>query len=126
TGGVEVELFGDKARVAAGPAALAVQTGAALMPVVLWFEGEQWRGHIHPEIPVPEHGAPAQKVAAMTQQLAAGWAAGSAEPTEARHRVQRGFPADLAATRRPAPQPAATADTTAVNGPENPPGNAPP
>src|SRR5262249_58102312 len=58
-GGVEVELFGEKARVAAGPAALAVQTGAALMPVVLWFEGEQWRGHIHPEIPVPEHGAPA-------------------------------------------------------------------
>ena len=42
-----MELFGEKARVAAGPAALAVQTGAALMPVTLWFEGEEWRGHIH-------------------------------------------------------------------------------
>ena len=72
-----MELFGEKARVAAGPAALAVQTGAALMPVTLWFEGEEWRGHIHPEIPVPEAGAPAQKVAAMTQQLAAVWAAAS-------------------------------------------------
>ncbi len=29
--GVEVDFFGEKARMAAGPAALAVQTGAALM-----------------------------------------------------------------------------------------------
>jgi len=125
-GGVEVELFGEKARVAAGPAALAVQTGAALMPVVLWFEGEQWRGHIHPQIPVPEHGTPAQKVAAMTQQLAAVWAAGIAEHPEDWHMLQKVFAADLDATRLPAPRPAATADNTAVNGPENTPGNAPP
>jgi lauroyl/myristoyl acyltransferase len=111
-GGVEVELFGEKARVAAGPAALAVQTGAALMPVVLWFEGEQWRGHIHPEIPVPEHGAPAQKVAAMTQQLAAVWAAGIAQHPEDWHMLQKVFAADLDAARLPAPQPAATADNT--------------
>ena len=25
-----------------GPAALAVQTGAALMPAILWFEGDGW------------------------------------------------------------------------------------
>ena len=38
--GVEVTFFGEAARMAAGPAALAVQTGAALMPVTLWCEGE--------------------------------------------------------------------------------------
>jgi KDO2-lipid IV(A) lauroyltransferase len=108
SGGVEVELFGETARVAAGPAALAVQTGAALMPVVLWFEGDQWRGHIHPEIPVPEHGTPAQKVAAMTQQLAAVWAADIAEHPEDWHMLQKVFAADLDTTRLPAPQPAAT------------------
>ena len=36
-----------------GPAALAVQTGAALMPAILWFEGDGWGVHIHQEIPVP-------------------------------------------------------------------------
>jgi hypothetical protein len=101
TGGVEVELFGEKARVAAGPAALAVQTGAALMPVTLWFEGEKWRGHIHPEIPVPEHGAPAQKVAAMTQQLAAVWAADIAQhPRRLAHAAE-------SVRRRPGRRPAA-------------------
>ena len=39
--GMEVEFFGEKARMMGGPAALAVQTGAALMPVILWFEGDR-------------------------------------------------------------------------------------
>ena len=95
SGGVEVELFGETTRVAAGPAALAAQTGAALMPVVLWFEGEGWRGHIHPEIPVPQHGTRAEKVAAMTQRLAAVWAAGIAEHPEDWHMLQKVFAADL-------------------------------
>src|SRR5260370_20781782 len=69
--GVEVELFGEKARIAAGPAALAVQTGAALLPVATWFEGEhEWGAHIYDEIPVPEARTRAEKVAAMSQQLA--------------------------------------------------------
>ena len=37
--GIEVEFFGEKARMMPGPAALAVQTGAALLPATLWFEG---------------------------------------------------------------------------------------
>ena len=105
-----MELFGEKARMAAGPAALAMRTGAALMPVTLWFEGEEWSGHIHPEIPVPEAGSPAQKVAAMTQQLAAVWAADIAQHPADWHMLQKVFAADLDAARLPAPQPAATAD----------------
>ena len=38
--GVEVDFFGEKALLPAGPAALAIQTGAALMPVACWFVGE--------------------------------------------------------------------------------------
>ena len=37
-GGIEVEFFGEKARMMGGPAALAVQTGAALLPATLWYE----------------------------------------------------------------------------------------
>ena len=46
-GGIEVEFFGQKARMMGGPAALAVQTGAALMPAALWFEGRDWGVHIY-------------------------------------------------------------------------------
>ncbi len=48
-----------------GPAALAVQTGAALMPVILQFEGDHWGVHIHEEMPVPAEGDSKQKTAAM-------------------------------------------------------------
>ncbi len=36
--GVEVDFFGERARVAAGPAALAVTTGRVLVPVVVYYE----------------------------------------------------------------------------------------
>ena len=66
--GVEVDFFGEKALFPAGPAALAVQTGAALMPVSCWFVGEaEWGAHVYDEIPVPADGDRKEKVAAMTQ-----------------------------------------------------------
>ena len=68
--GIEVEFLGEPARIMGGPAALAEQTGAALMPVTLWYEGENWGAHIHQEIPVPGTGTRQEKIAAMTQQLA--------------------------------------------------------
>jgi len=107
--GVEVELFGQPARIGAGPAALAVRTGAALMPVVLWFAGDSWRGHIYPEIPVPPGGTQTEQVAAMSQQLAAAWQAGIADHPEDWHMLQKLFVADLDATRLPQPDPAASA-----------------
>jgi len=61
--GVEVEMFGEKARISA-VAALAVHTGAALMPTACWFDGEDWGARIYDEVPVPEHGTRAEKVAA--------------------------------------------------------------
>ncbi len=114
SGGVEVELFGEKARIGAGPAALAVRTGAALMPVTLWFIPDGWRGRIYPEIPVPADGTQQQKVAAMSQQLAAAWESGIAEHPEDWHMLQKVFVPDLDATRLPQPEPAAAAGETAA------------
>jgi KDO2-lipid IV(A) lauroyltransferase len=112
-GGVEVELFGEKARIGAGPAALAVRTGAALMPVALWFIPDGWRGRIYPEIPVPADGTQAEKVAAMSQQLAASWQTGIAEHPQDWHMLQKVFVPDLDATRLPQPEPAATSGDAA-------------
>jgi KDO2-lipid IV(A) lauroyltransferase len=93
--GVEVEFFGEKARMMGGPAALAVQTGAALMPVILWFEGEQWGAHVHEEIPVPAEGDGEQKAAAMMQEVARLFEAGITAHPQDWHMLQRVFVADL-------------------------------
>jgi KDO2-lipid IV(A) lauroyltransferase len=94
-GGIEVEFFGEKARMMGGPAALAVQTGAALLPVTLWFDGPGWGAHIHEEIPVPDEGSRREKVAAMTQQLAEVYEAGIRAHPQDWHMLQRVFVADL-------------------------------
>ena len=78
-----------------GPAALAVQTGAALMPVILWFEGDHWGAHVHEEIPVPAEGDSKQKTAAMIQQVARLFEAGIRTHPQDWHMLQRVFVADL-------------------------------
>ena len=108
-GGIEVDFFGEKAHMMGGPAALAVQTGAALMPVTLWFEGPEWGARIHEEIPVPGGGTRREKVAAMTQQVARAFETGIAKHPEDWHMLQRVFSADLDLARLAAAQAAARA-----------------
>jgi phosphatidylinositol dimannoside acyltransferase len=93
--GMEVEFFGEKARMMGGAAALAVQTGAALMPVILWFEGNQWRAHVHEQIPVPAEGGAEQKAAAMMQEVARLFEEGIRAHPQDWHMLQRVFVADL-------------------------------
>jgi phosphatidylinositol dimannoside acyltransferase len=94
--GVEVDFFGEKALLPAGPAALAVQTGAALMPVSCWFEGETgWGAHVYDEIPVPADGDRKQKAAVMTQQMATAFEQGIREHRQDWHMLQKLFIADL-------------------------------
>jgi len=101
-GGIDVEFFGQKARMMGGPAALAVQTGAALLPAVLWFEGRGWGVHIYPEVPVPAEGSRRDKIAAMTQQMARNFEAGIAAHPEDWHMLQRVFAEDFDPARLPA------------------------
>ena len=93
--GMEVEFLGEKARMMGGAAALAVQAGAALMPVILWFEGDQWGAHVHKEIPVPAEGDGEQKAAAMMQEVARLFEAGIRAHPQDWHMLQRVFVADL-------------------------------
>ena len=101
--GVEVEMFGEKARISA-VAALAVHTGAALMPTATWFDGDDWGACIYPEIPVPESGNRAEKVAAMSQELARVFETGIAEHPQDWHMLQRVFTADLDLARLAVPR----------------------
>lgn len=94
-GGVEVEFFGERALMMGGSAALAVQTGAALMPAIVWFEGDRWGVEICPEIPVPAEGDRWQKAAAMTQEVARAFERGIREHPSDWHMLQRVFVSDL-------------------------------
>ncbi|GAA4598225.1 phosphatidylinositol mannoside acyltransferase [Planotetraspora phitsanulokensis] len=93
--GVEVDFFGARTRMVAGPALLAIQTGAALLPAVLWFEGKGWGIRIYEEIPVPVEGSRQEKVIAMTQSLASVFEKGIAEHPEDWHMLQRLWLDDL-------------------------------
>jgi lauroyl/myristoyl acyltransferase len=94
--GVQVEFIGEAARMPAGPAALAVQTGAALLPVTLWYDGTPvMKGRVHEPIPQPEQGSKREQVAAMTQELAAVWGRGVREHPQDWHMLQRFWLADL-------------------------------
>jgi phosphatidylinositol dimannoside acyltransferase len=93
--GIEVDFFGEKALMMGGPAALAVQTGAALMPATLWYEGDRWGIRVHEEIPVPEVGDRWQKAAAMTQEIARVFEEGIRAHPADWHMLQRVFVADL-------------------------------
>ena len=94
-GGIEVDFFGEKARMMGGSAALAERTGAALYPAILWYEGERWGIHVDDEIPVPAEGSRRQKVAEMTQALARSFEAGIRAHPADWHMLQRVFIADL-------------------------------
>lgn len=101
--GVEVEFFGETAKMPAGPAMLAQHTGALLMPVTLWYDDTAiMRGRVHPPVPVPESGTRAEKASVMTQALADVFAGGIADHPEDWHMLQRFWLADLDA-RPPRP-----------------------
>lgn len=99
--GVEVEFFGEKARMAAGAAALAVQTGASLRAVTLWFTDDGWAASVSEGIAVPPEGDRRAKAAAMTQDLARAFEKGITEHPHDWHMLQRVFLSDLDTSRLP-------------------------
>ncbi|MET9120064.1 phosphatidylinositol mannoside acyltransferase [Streptomyces sp. NPDC004528] len=102
--GVEVKFFGETTRMPAGPALLAQQTGALLLPVTLWYDDSPvMQGRVHPPVEVPETGTRAEKTSVMTQALADAFATGISDHPEDWHMLQRLWLADL--EPRPAPSP---------------------
>ncbi len=115
--GIEVEFFGEKARMMGGSAALAERTGAALFPAILWYEGDRWEIFVDKEIPVPPEGDRKQKVAAMMQELARSFEAGIRAHPADWHMLQRVFVADLDPERLAAADARAAAAEPAADGP---------
>jgi KDO2-lipid IV(A) lauroyltransferase len=88
--GIDVQFFGATARMPAGPASLALRTGAVLLPVTLSFTDAGWHCTWHDEVAHTD-------VATMTQQVADAFAAGIAAHPADWHMLQRLWLDDLAA-----------------------------
>lgn len=87
--GVEVDFFGATAKVPAGPAALALDTGAALFPVTLWYDGEVHVIRFHTPVEPPAEGTREERVRALAQAVVDEFAAGIAEHPQDWHMLQR-------------------------------------
>ncbi len=107
--GVEVDFCGHRARMAAGPAALALAEDRPLVPVTIRHErrpdlgARAWgiRITFHESVPVPTSGASGARVAAMTQSCAAVLGEFVRAHTADWHMLQRVFVEDLDPARGP-------------------------
>lgn len=87
--GVDVTFFGAAARMPAGPAKLALETDADLIPTTLGFSDRGWQIDFHPAVVHTD-------VATMTQQVAAAFEGAIATRPQDWHMLQRVWLDDLA------------------------------
>ena len=91
--GVSVDFMGEEANMAAGPAQLALETGAALHVVHSWFEGEGWGLSVSPEIEITN-------LQETTQRMADGFADNIRRHPEDWHMLQPQWNVDIERRRQ--------------------------
>lgn len=89
--GIEVEFFGGRTKMPAGPALLALRTGAPLYAVDMWFDADAAVGHLAGPIPMPDpaEGPLDVRVRIVTQRVADEFAKGIARHPQDWHMLQR-------------------------------------
>ncbi len=95
--GIEVEFFGERTTLPAGPATLALRTGAPLLPTAVYFRprGEH-HGIVLPPVPARREGRLRDDVARVTQDLAHRFEELIRAAPEQWHLMQPNWPSDLA------------------------------
>ena len=93
--GVPAVFFGEETTLPPGPATLALRTGAPLLPVASYYDGDDgYRVVIRPAIPVPAEGTRSEKVRTMTQALASEMESLIRAAPQQWHLVQPNWPSD--------------------------------
>ena len=102
--GLEVEFFGERTTIPAGPVSLADRTGAALLPVGCFFNSK--RGHtfvVYPPVELPKGEDRAARLAEGAQQFAGVLEEIVRAAPEQWHLFQPNWPSDRVAEPAPAP-----------------------
>lgn len=97
--GVPVDFFGEQTRMPAGPAALALDTGAPLMVGTISYTTDQVRFRLTEPLRVSTASDHVQAIRETTQSIATHLEAGIARHPEDWHMLQRLWLADLDASR---------------------------
>ena len=98
-----VQFFGSKAKFPAGPAALAVDTGAALLAATLYYEDGHNHVRFHPRIVMPTEGERSRRIFRTTQLVADAFQDGIAARPADWHMLQRVWVEDLDPAKAPRP-----------------------
>lgn len=94
-GGVEVEFFGERTTLPAGPATLALRTGAPLLPTAVYFaEGRDHQAVIGPPLDLTRTGSLREDVTRVTQALAWRFEELIARAPDQWHLLQPNWPSD--------------------------------
>lgn len=92
--GVEVNFFGERTTLPAGPATLALRSGAALIPAAVYFDGRDHEAVVKPRMPVEREGRLRDDVQRITQDLAAELESLIRVAPEQWHLMQPNWPSD--------------------------------
>jgi lauroyl/myristoyl acyltransferase len=94
-GGIPVEFFGEVTTLPAGPATLALRTGAPIVPTAIYFEGEGHRAVLEPPLDTSRgSGSLRADVARITQDMARAFERLIAAAPEQWHLLQPNWPSD--------------------------------
>jgi KDO2-lipid IV(A) lauroyltransferase len=93
-GGVEVDFFGEKTTLPAGPAVFALRTGAPLLPTAVYFCGAGHHAVVRPALPAERRGRLGDDAARLTQALAYELEALIRAAPEQWHLFQPNWPSD--------------------------------
>jgi len=93
--GIEVEFFGERTTLPAGPATLALRTGATLLPAAVYFQdGRDHHAVVRPPVPVERTERLREDVQRITQQLAEEFETLIRAAPEQWHLFQPNWPSD--------------------------------
>jgi KDO2-lipid IV(A) lauroyltransferase len=93
-GGVEVEFLGERTTLPAGPATLALRTGAPLFPSAVYAEGDHRVGIVRPALDTARRGKLRDDVQRITQDLADELGVLIRRAPEQWHLLQPNWPSD--------------------------------
>ena len=91
---VEVEFFGEKTLLPAGPATIALRTGATLLPVAIYNKGDGCHGVVRPAISLERKGKFRSDVKRITQTIAEEMEFLIRKAPEQWHLMQPNWPSD--------------------------------